>query len=237
MSLCGDQLRAYSASMTRLLAVVFLVLAAHQSALAAVKGHTVLFGKWTTVKWMIGPNTDQPVDLKVRPLVVDGRVKEYTVGAPHEITEHLFVIRRVFRLNDALPVDKQPNWRWERGGWILVDRVSSHIAQLSLPEFDSYSSVASWYRDYVAYCGVSDDGGKFYEIVAQLGRRKPILRKTVTSAVSLEMPDSACAAPDWQRQPARVTFSTGGSDKTTYEVHGHSFNLITDQDEDESGSE
>lgn len=25
-------------------------------------------------------------------------------------------------------------------------------------EFDSTYSAASWYRDYVAYCGVSDDG-------------------------------------------------------------------------------
>lgn len=223
--------------MLRLSAIVLLVLAWYQSASAAAKAHTVLFGKWITVKWMIGSDNDQPVDLKIRPLLVDGRVKEYTAGTPHEITEHLFVVRRVFRVNDALPEDKQPNWRWERGGWILVDRVSSHITQLNLPEFDSYSSVASWYRDYVAYCGVSDGGGKFYEIVAQLGRRKPVLRKTMTSAVSLEMPDSACAAPDWQRQPARVTFSVGGSDKTTYEVHGHAFNLITDTSEDESGSE
>ena len=223
--------------MTRLLSVILLVLLSNQSASAAAKAHMVLFGKWVTVKWMIGPDDNQPVDLKVRALVVDGRVKEYTAGTPHEITERLFVVRRVFRLNDALPEDKQPNWHWERGGWILVDRASSHITQLSLPGFDSYSSVASWYRDYVAYCGVSDDGTKFYEIVAQLGRRKPILRKSMTSAVSLEMPDSACAAPAWQRQPVRVTFSTGGPDKTTYEVHGHSFNLITDQDEDESGSE
>jgi hypothetical protein len=188
---------------------------------------------------MIGTNEDQPIDLKIRPLLVDGHTKEYTIGTPHDITERLFVVRRVFRLNDALPDDKaaQPRWRWERGGWLMVDRVSTHIAQTYLPEFDSYSSVASWYRDYVAYCGISDDGEKLYEIVTQLGRRKPVLKKTIMSAVSLEMPDSACAAPDWQRQPTRVSFSAGGSDKTTYEVRGHSFNLIKDQDDDEPGSE
>ena len=122
--------------MTRLLVVVLLVLVSYQSASAAAKAHAVVFGKWITVKWMIGPDEDQPVDLKIRALVVDGRVSEYTVGTPHDVTEHLFVVRRVFRLNDALPEDKQPNWRWERGGWILVDRVSSHITQLSLPGFD-----------------------------------------------------------------------------------------------------
>ncbi|HEY6185568.1 MAG TPA: hypothetical protein VIW67_25230, partial [Terriglobales bacterium] len=221
--------------MARFLGCFILALLLDSSALAAPKPHTVTFGKWATIKWMIGPNEDQPMDLKIRPLLVDGRTKEYTVGTAHDITERLFVIRRAFRLNDALPADKptQAHWRWERGGWLMVDRVSAHVIQINLPEFDSYSSVASWYRDYVAYCGVSDDGEKLYEIVTQLGRRKPVLKKPINSTVSLEMPDSACAAPDWQRQPTRVSFSAGGSDRTTYEVRGHSFNLIKDQDEDE----
>jgi len=225
--------------MPRFIGVLSLVLFLNSYGLAAAKPHAVAFGKWTIVKWMIGSNEDQPIDLKIRPLLVDGHAKEYTVGPPHDITERLFVVRRVFRLNAALPADKgtQSHWRWERGGWLLVDRASTHITQINLPEFDSYSSVASWYRDYVAYCGVSDDGEKFYEIVTQLGRRKPVLKKTIVSAASLEMPDSACAAPDWQRQPTRVTFSVGGSDRTTYEVRGHAFNLIKDQDEDEAGSE
>ena len=226
-------------SMSRFIGCFALILSLSSAALSAAKPHTVAFGKWATVKWMIGTNEDQPIDLKIRPLLVDGHTKEYTIGTPHDITERLFVVRRVFRLNDALPDNKigQPQWRWERGGWLIVDRTSTHITQITLPEFDSYSSVASWYRDYVAYCGVSYDGEKLYEIVTQLGRRKPVLKKTIMSAVSLEMPDSACAAPDWRRQPTRVSFSAGGSDKTTYEVRGHSFNLIKDQDEDESGSE
>jgi hypothetical protein len=225
--------------MARFTGRLLLLLVLNSSALAAAKAHTVVFGKWITVKWMIGSNEDQPIDLKIRPLLVDGHAKEYTVGPPHDITERQFVVRRVFRLNDALPEDKatQSYWRWERGGWLLVDRISTHMTQINLPEFDLYSSVASWYRDYVAYCGVSDDGAKLYEIVTQLGRHKPVLKKTILSAVSLEMPDSACAAPDWQRQPTRVTFSSGGSDRTTYEVRGHAFNLIKDQDDDEAGSE
>jgi len=224
--------------MSRLLGFLSLILILNSSALAAAKPHTVTFGKWTTVKWMIGSSDDQPIDLKVRPLLVDGHVKEYTIGTSHDITERLSVVRRAFRLNDALPDDKGPqHWRWERGGWLLIDKVSTHITQINLPDFDPYSSVASWYRDYVAYCGVSDDGEKLFEVVTQLGRRKPVLRKTIMNAVSLEMPDSACASPDWQRQPTRVTFSAGGSDKTTYEVRGHAFNLIKDQDDDESGSE
>jgi hypothetical protein len=223
--------------MPRSISFVAHILLLNSIALAAAKPHTISFGKWTTVKWMIGPNEDQPIDLKIRPLLVDGHTREYTIGTPHDITERLFVVRRAFRLNDALPDDKaaQIHWRWERGGWLMVDRISTHVIQINLPEFDSYSSVASWYRDYVAYCGVSDDGEKLYEIVTQLGRRKPVLKKTIVSAVSLEMPDSACAAPDWQRQPTRVSFFPGGADKTTYEVHGHSFNLIEDQDENDPG--
>ncbi|HWX93992.1 MAG TPA: hypothetical protein VNY29_15295 [Terriglobales bacterium] len=42
---------------------------------------------------------------------------------------------------------------------------------------DPFYSTASWYRDYIAYCGVSDDGTKLFAIVAQLGRRKLILKK------------------------------------------------------------
>ena len=219
--------------MSRLFRLFLFALLFNPSAFAAAKVHSVTFGKWTTVKWFIGSAEDQPIDLKVRPLLVDGHIKEYTFGTPHDITEHMFVIRRVFRLNDTLPEDKASRWLWERGGWILVDRNSTRITQINLPEFDSYLSVASWYRDYVAYCGVSDDGSKFYEIVAQLGRHKPVLKQTIVSAVALNMPDSACTAPDWQRQPARVTFSSVGASKTTYEVRGHSFNLIKDDDEQE----
>ncbi|SRR6266496_926210 len=237
MSLFCGSLHAYSASMTRFIGVLFVALLISPSTLAVTKPHSIVLGKWTTVKWTTGPSDNQTIDLKVRALVVDGHLKEYTIGTPHDITERLFVVRRVFRLNDALPDDKQPHWRWERGGWMLVDRISAHITQLNLPEFDTYSSVASWYRDYVAYCGVSDDGDKFYEIVTQLGRRKPVLKKTIISTVALDMPDAVCAAPDWRRQPTRVSFSMGGSERTTYEVRGHAFNLIKDQDEDETGSE
>jgi hypothetical protein len=224
--------------MSRFIFALALISLFAATALAVAKPHAVTFGKWTTVKWLIGPEEDQPIDLKVRPLLVDGHIKEYTLDTPHDITERLFVVRRAFRVNDSLPDEKSPqHWRWERGGWLLVDRISTHISQINLPEFDSYSSVASWYRDYVAYCGVSDDGSKLYQIVTQLGRRKPVLRKVVASALSLEMPDSACSTPNWQRQPARVSFSLGGDDKSTYEVRGHAVNLIRDDDGDELGSD
>src|ERR1043166_10269665 len=107
--------------MSRLLSLLSLILLLNLPALAATKAHTVVFGKWTTVKWMIGSNENQPIDLKIRQLVVDGHAKEYTVGTPHDITEHLFVVRRVFRLNDALPDRKSTRLN------------SSHVSESRMP--------------------------------------------------------------------------------------------------------
>src|SRR5580704_9589544 len=70
--------------------------------------------------------------LKIRPLVVDGMVKEWTAGEAHDITDRSFVVRRVLRINDELPGEKPGNpekhWVWQRGPWLLVDRVTGHIA-------------------------------------------------------------------------------------------------------------
>ena len=46
-----------------------------------------------------------------------------------------------------------------------VDRLTGRVSQLNLPEFDPFYSTASWYRDYIAYCGVSEDGKKLYAVV------------------------------------------------------------------------
>ena len=146
---------------------------------AAPKTHVLNFGKWTTVKWFVGPSENKPLDLKIRPLYIDSRLKEFTLGTPHDITDRLIVVRRAFRLNDALPDEKSsvPSWRWQRGGWLLVDRITGRASPINLPEFDPFYSKAAWYRDYIAYCRLSDDGKNLYAMVAQLGRRKPILKK------------------------------------------------------------
>jgi hypothetical protein len=114
-------------------------------------------GKWTSVQWFPGGADDKPLTLKIRALVVDGRVKEFVLGAPHEVTDRLFVVRRMFRVHDSLPEDSAPRGQWQRGGWLLVDRLTGRVAPINLPEFDAYYSGASWYRDCVAYCGVADD--------------------------------------------------------------------------------
>jgi hypothetical protein len=208
------------------------------SAWATPKPHIIVFGKVAAVKWLVGPAEDKALDLKIRPLYVDTRLKEYTLGSPHDVTDRLFVVRRMFRVNDSLPQESTaaPRWHWQRGGWLLVDRVTGRISQIPLPEFDAYYSTASWYRDYIAYCGVSDDGKKLYAIVAQLGRRKPILKKDLGETAEDDMPDSECPAPAWQRQPVRVSFEPDENQKLTYSVRGHVVDIVNDNEEDE-GSE
>lgn len=198
---------------------------------AASKAHVITFGKWTSVKWP-DVSGQKLMDLKVRPLYVDARLKEFTTGSAHDLTERLFVVRRAFRVNDALPTDTAVKWQWQRGGWLLVDRATGRISQLNLPEFDPFYSAASWYRDYAAYCGVSEDGKKLYAIVMQVGRRKPILKKDIGEPAGDDEPDSECPAPAWERAPMRVTFEPDDTQKVVFSIRGRVIDVINDSEEE-----
>src|ERR1035437_9664424 len=97
-------------------------------------------------------------ELKIRAPSVDGALKAWTTGDAHDVTDRSFVVRRVIRLHDALPDDKpgtndkQGHWVWQRGPWLLVDRVAGRIVALKLPDYDPGVSHVSWFRDYGAYC-------------------------------------------------------------------------------------
>jgi len=219
--------------------MTFIVLGFAGSECAAVsKPHVIAFGKWISAKW---PNAtgQKQLDLKVRPLFVDTRLKEYTTGAPHELTDRLFVVRRAFRVNDALPTEtansssNAPRWQWQRGGWLLVDRVTGRVSQINLPEFDPFYSTASWYRDYVAYCGVSEDGQKLYAVVAQVGRRKAILKKDAGKPAGADDPDSECPPPVWERSPMRVTFQHGDEQKLMFSIRSRVVDVVNDAEEPE----
>lgn len=217
------------------LSLSFLFLFSVMQAQAAPKPHIVAFGKVQTVKWYGGPDETKALDLKIRPLYVDTRLKEYTLGVAHDVTERLFVVRRAFRLNDNLPEEPNaPRWHWQRGGWLLVDRVTGRVSPINLPDFDPFYSAANWYRDYVAYCGVSDDGKKLYAMVVQLGRRKPVLKKLLGDATGNDLPDSECPAPAWQRLPTRVTFDPQQGEKLTFSVRGHVVDVVSDSEEEEA---
>src|SRR5205823_1297807 len=103
-----------------------------------------------------------------------------------DVTERTFVVQRMFRLNDSLPQDSGPtHWRWDRGGWLLVDRVSGKVQPIPLSEFDPAVSSVNWFRDYAAYCGISDDAQKHFAMIIQLGKRKALLKKSLADNVTL----------------------------------------------------
>jgi hypothetical protein len=155
------------------------------------------------------------------------------------VTDRLFVVRRVFRVNDALPTESAnananaPRWQWQRGGWLVVDRLTGRVAQLNLPEFDPFYSTASWYRDYIAYCAVSDDGKKLYMVVAQVGRRKAILKKEDGEPIGADSPDSECPPPVWERTPMRVTFQPNDKEKLVFSIRSRVVDVVNDAEEPE----
>jgi len=217
--------------------VLILSLCLVPLARSATKAHVITFGKATPTKFQVGQSEGKFLNLKVRPLYVDARLKEYTIGAPHEVTERLFVVRRGFRLNDTLPDDPPaaPRWQWQRGGWLLVDRMTARISQINLPEFDTLVSAANWYRDYIAYCGVSDDGKKLFAVVAQLGRRKPVMKKPLGDPSDAS--DEECSVPTWQRDPMRVTFESPDGKKLTFSIRGHVVDVVNDKEDETESSE
>ena len=185
----------------------------------AARSHTVVFGPWLKVHLFLGPDADKVQDIKVRSLNIDGRSREFVIGEPHDVTDRIFVVRRAYRMNDA--ITSQPEWKWQRDGWLMVDRASGHISKVNLPDFDPFYSLVSWFRDYAAYCGVVESQ-KLYAVVAQLGQRKPVIRTYIRPAQESESPDSECAAPVWQKQPVRVTFVPKNGQKLSFAIHGRS---------------
>ena len=226
----------------QLAAFVLVVGSLTHPAISLSKPHSVTFGKWISVPWSTGSVDAErkTLTLKVRPLLVDARVKEFILGPLHDVTDRVFVARRAFRVNDSLPQEDSatPKWQWQRGGWLWIDRITGHIAPINLPEFDALYSSASWYRDYAAYCSYSEDGKKVYGVVAQLTRRKPVLKKLFDGAIGPSEPtdvalDSACPVIVWQRAPIRVTFEPAVGVKQTFEIRGRVADLITEDDDAE----
>ncbi len=222
--------------------MVFLSVAGFAHA-AARKTHSVVLGAVKHVPYSragdpagaaAGENT-----LNIRALFVDGLLKEWTTGDMHDVTDRSFAVRRVIRLNDALPTDKAGSgekpgrWVWQRGPWLLVDRTTGHITALKLPDYDSGVSQISWFRDYAAYCGVTTSGKSLYAVVAQVDVRKPVLAKKLSAFDAENHPDPACAPPDWQRDPLRITFHPAGKDAVSYNFVPGSAVLVEDTGDEE----
>lgn len=209
--------------MRKRLLLLWLVCACAAPGIAAAKVHAITFSPWQKVKLVTGDNEDNLYDMWVRTLFVDGRMREFTIGELHDITDRIFVVRRAYRVNDMLPTDlpaAKKVWRWQRGGWLMVDRVTGSVKQLSLPEFDTYYSTASWFRDYVAYCGLSDNADHLYAMVVEVGRKKPVVKKAMGIPLAGAAPDSECAPPQWERKPTRVMFVPTQKEKLSFTVRG-----------------
>jgi hypothetical protein len=208
--------------------LLLILLLAINATAAAAKPKVITFGRWTTVQWWVGADDRKSLDLRVRPLLVNGEVKEFTTGEPHEITDKVFVIQRVLRVNDRLPGETKMQWTWRPAGWLLIERPNARITRLNLPEHDPIASTAIWFRDYAAYCGISDTGEKLYAMVYQIGRRKPVLKKLLGPAKQADLPGGECAEPTWQKQPVRVTFQPAGGQPLTFAIRSFATEIPPD---------
>lgn len=204
------------------------------------KTHTVFLGASRRVPYSkagdpAGAGPDETV-LKIRPLLVDSAVKEWTTGGSHDVTDRSFVVRRVLKLNDTLPGEKAglSHWVWQRGPWLLVDRVSGRVTALKLPDYDPGVSQVVWFRDYAAYCGVTASGKSLYAVVAQLAVRKPVLAKKL-SPFDTAGEGQPCGATEWQRDPMRITFHPAGQGPVSFNLVPGSAVLVENSD-DESES-
>jgi hypothetical protein len=221
--------------------LAFAVLSAASPAPAAkLKFHSVALGAERTVPYSVegDPSGARPDEtkLRVRPLVVDGKVKDWTTGEQHYVTDRTYAVRRALRVNDALPTDHGDRWVWQRGPWLLVDRDTGKITALHLPDYDPAVSDVVWFRDYAAYCGLTVSGKELYAVVAQLAVRRPVLSKKLGPWNIADHPTPACAAAVWQRSPLQISFSPTGSTPQSFALIGSSAMLVEDDDSGDSAS-
>lgn len=166
--------------------------------------------------------SEEATTLRIRPLMVDDKAREWTVGDLHEVTDRTFVIRRALRINDALPGEAS-RWSWQPGPWLQVDRTSGHITPLHLPDFDPQVSEVTWFRDYAAYCGlVPTLKGGVVAMVVELGTRKPVAQRVLASWPLDKPLHPICVPAQWQRMPMRATLRLSGGEPVTFDVAGTS---------------
>ncbi len=204
---------------------------------AQAKVHTVTLGASRRVPYTppeANPDdkSEEATTLRVRPLMVDGAQKEWTVGDAHDVTDRTFVIRRALHINDSLP-SEAVRWSWQPGPWLMVDRGSGHVTALHLPDFDPDVSQVVWYRDYAAYCGIAAGAkGGVIAVVAELGAHKAAVQKVLAPWPQTSPAHPVCLAASWQRTPMRATLQATGGQPVTFDVMGTS-SLVEENDNSE----
>ena len=201
---------------------------------AKVKYHYVGLGAARTVPYSVegDPSGALPGEtkLEVRPLVVDSKIKEWTTGQVHDVTDRSFTVRRAVRINDALPTDHHVIWVWQKGPWLLVDRTTGRVSVLHLPDYDPSVSQVVWFRDYAAYCGLKPSAKSLFAIVAQIAVRRPVLNKRLGAWSVADHPSPACIAATWQRNPLQVTFAPTNGMTHSFALVGASAVLVEEDD-------
>jgi hypothetical protein len=222
-----------------------MLIACGYAATQPKKPHIVALGAVRSVPYSkagdpAGAGPDE-TSLKIRALLVDGRVGDWTTGDAHDVTDRSFVVRRALRINDSLPNDdagsarKSPeHWVWQRGPWLLVDRMTAKVTPLKLPDYDPGASQVAWFRDYAAYCGVTATRKSLNAVVAQVGVRKMVLSRKLAAYDVEDGPSPVCGLPEWQRDPLRVTFHPTGKPAASFDLVGGSAVLVEDGDEDDA---
>ena len=211
------------------------------SAAAAAKTHTVVLGATRKVAYSKAGDPSGAAagesELKIRALLVDGVLKEWTTGEAHDVTDRSFAVRRAIKLNDTLPSDKPAmagHWVWQRGPWLLVDRVTGKAVAIKLPDYDPGVSQVTWFRDYAAYCGLTASGKSLYAVVMQVGAKKASISRKLAAFDPEKAASPVCAPAEWQREPLRVTFHPAGQEAASFEVAAGSAVLVEDAG-DEAG--
>ena len=204
----------------------------------AAKIHTVVLGAVRKVPYTPPEATpdnksEEATTLRVRPLLVDDKPREWTVGELHEVTDRTFVIRRAFRINDALP-GEPARWTWQPGPWLQVDRTTGRITPVHLPNFDAQISQVTWFRDYAAYCGLIPSlKGGVVAVVAELGAHKAVAQHVIGNWPMDQPQYPVCAAAQWQRTPMRATLALNGGLPITFDVAGTSSLIEEGESEEE----
>ena len=106
-----------------------------------------------------------------------GGIKEYVVGSAHEVTDRLFVVRRAFRINDALPEDpcRAGSGSVEDGCWWIALRGESLLQACRSLILIFRRPAGTGIMRHIA--GSETTERKPMRSLRNLSRRKPVLKK------------------------------------------------------------
>jgi hypothetical protein len=112
------------------------------------KGHVVVLGATRKVPYSkVGDPAGAAQgenELKVRSLLIDGVLKEWTTGEAHDVTDRSFVVRRVIKLNDNLPSDGSTTAVKTGDKPATGDKASAGVKPASAPAASSARAASSW---------------------------------------------------------------------------------------------